>query len=123
MRISGLAFLLIIAVLIVTSCASGAKPAPAPGPVPATSPSPPPATATDASKLYAVNCAACHGPARKGTQMGPALTPERLASQTEAKIKETIEKGRPGTAMTSWKGTLSDQEIDALVRFIKSTAP
>jgi cytochrome c55X len=55
--------------------------------------------------------------------LGPPLTPESLTVLSDTEIKDTIANGRPGTAMPPWKVTLSSEEIDALVRFVKNTSP
>ena len=64
-------------------------------------------------------CGGCHGPNREGGT-GPALIPERLTEKDEFYFK-TIKEGRPGTVMPAWGG-LSDEEIWALVGFIKGPA-
>ena len=77
-----------------------------------------------AGELYGKSCAACHGANRQGISgFAPALTPESLAGRSDAEIRSAISDGRPGTAMPAFKGTLSPEEIDALLQLIKSTAP
>ncbi|MBI2980599.1 MAG: c-type cytochrome [Chloroflexi bacterium] len=81
-------------------------------------------TATDGSKIFANRCSSCHGVNRQGTSgLAPALTPESLAALNDTTIKDTILNGRSGTAMPVFKGTLSPEEIDALLQFIKYTLP
>ena len=76
--------------------------------------------AIDASKLYASNCAACHGANRQGIPgTFPALTATSLTGKSDADLTTTITKGKTGTAMTAFEGKLSAAEIDALVKFIK----
>jgi mono/diheme cytochrome c family protein len=55
--------------------------------------------------------------------LGPALTPDSLATLSDTEIKDTISNGRVDTVMPPWKDTLSSEEIDALVQFIKYTSP
>ncbi len=98
--------------LVLTSCGG-------PESAPTSTPS-----AIDAGALYETNCVACHGANRQGIpNLGPALTPDSLAALSDTEIKDTISNGRPNTAMPPWKDTLSSEEIDALVQFIKNTSP
>jgi mono/diheme cytochrome c family protein len=72
--------------------------------------------------FFLLSCAACHGQNREGL-VGPALTPERLI-ETDEFYFETIKNGRPGTAMPSWGAAgLTDDDINALVQWIKNVAP
>ncbi len=106
----------VLAGLLLLSC-GGPEPAPTPTPTPTPS-------AIAANELYVTNCAACHRANRQGVSgLGPALTPQSLAERSDPTIRETISEGRPGTNMPPWKGTLSAEEIDALIQFIKYTAP
>ncbi len=99
------------------------NPIPVPTPRPATPPSSTP-LAIDASKLYATNCAPCHGDNRHGIyDLGGTLIPESLAARSDTAIQQTISEGIPYTAMPAFKDTLSPEEIDALVQFIKYTSP
>lgn len=83
-----------------------------------------PEAAPDAAELYRANCAACHGPARQGIpQFAPALTPESLASLTDAEIRKAIAEGVADTAMLGFGDRLGGEEIDALVQFLKNTPP
>ena len=103
------------------------EPSPTPLPVPTPTPSPSPsplAPSINAGELYAGNCGVCHGANRQGVSgLGPALTPESLTALSYTEIRDTILNGRPNTAMPPSKGTLSQEEIDALVQFIKDTLP
>ncbi len=68
---------------------------------------------------FEANCAVCHGAGRTGG-IGPALLPERLTESDDIYF-ETISNGRPGTPMPSWSAQgVSDDQIRALVAFIKS---
>lgn len=115
---------LLIAGLFSISCAE-TKPPPTPAPTPPSISTPTPApTAIDAAKLFATNCAVCHGEKRQGVSgLGPALTPISLAKLSDAEIGDTILKGRPNTVMAGFRGRLSTKEIDALIQFIKSISP
>ena len=92
---------------------------PAPAPIP-----PPTASAIITGELYAGNCAACHGVKRQGVSgFSPALTPESLAALSYTEIRDAILNGRSNTSMPPFKGTLNQEEIDALVQFLKDTSP
>lgn len=72
--------------------------------------------------FFLASCAACHGQKREGL-VGPALTPSVL-TQPDDFYFDTISNGRPGTAMPAWSAQgLTDDEIHALVTFIKTVEP
>ena len=78
----------------------------------------------DAEALYTSTCVACHGPDREGLPgLGLPLTPESLASRSKSEIRDIINNGVPDTAMQSFEASLDADEIDALIDFIKNTAP
>jgi glucose/arabinose dehydrogenase/cytochrome c553 len=75
------------------------------------------------SLAYQDTCASCHGLNREGGAIGPALLPNRLTQPDEVYFT-IIKEGKPGTAMPGWAAAgLSDSEIQALVRYIKSPPP
>ncbi len=65
------------------------------------------------------DCGACHGLTRKGG-LGPPLLPESLSGKSDAMLLQTIQEGRPGTAMPPWKPFIDADEtvwlIDNLLR-------
>jgi aldose sugar dehydrogenase len=71
-----------------------------------------------AARLYAANCAACHGAQLQGTQ-GPALIPKdgqpAFAADELARI---IKEGRVEAGMPAWGDKLSADDIGSLVQFI-----
>ena len=76
-------------------------------------------------EFYQANCAVCHGADRAGvTGLGLPLLPSVLTESDEF-YHDTIKNGRAGTAMPSWEQTagLTDEDIDALVQFIKHVEP
>ena len=74
-------------------------------------------------EFYQANCAVCHGAGREGG-IGLPLLPSVL-TQPDEFYHDTIKNGRAGTAMPSWEQTagLTDEDIDALVQFIKHVEP
>lgn len=95
---------------------------------------------TDGKRLYAVNCANCHGDAAQGavkagfeisiiTERGgkqpPNLTdPVWDHGSTDAEIINLIKEGIPSNMMPPFKGSLSDVQIRNVVAYIRSlTSP
>lgn len=92
---------------------------PAPGPE-----VPRPDAVLDPVALYSANCAGCHG--ANGTH-GPAMAladPLYLSIADDSTLQTTIANGRLGTAMTAFSqkqgGTLTDEQVDAIVHGIRS---
>jgi mono/diheme cytochrome c family protein len=82
---------------------------------------------TTGTQLWALNCAECHGKMGQGIS-APALNSQQfLTSVTDAQMTNIIRGGIPGTAMPAWLtdygGPLTDQEIAALVTYIRSWEP
>jgi mono/diheme cytochrome c family protein len=81
---------------------------------------------TEAGKLYAKNCASCHGPHGHGDGMAagalaPRPTDFRQVRPSLGYAEEVLARGVPGTAMPPWP----DQRLDAakrrlLARFVRS---
>lgn len=89
------------------------------------------AFAGDAAKgkaIYEQKCLMCHGPQGKGD--GPAgammkphpadFTSPESKKKPEAELLKTIESGRPGTPMAGWKGTLSPDQIQDVLAYVRS---
>ncbi len=73
-------------------------------------------------ETYAINCAVCHGENGEG-EIGPAIgNPATLALATDAFLRYAIVNGRDGTDMPPFSDTLSDEEIDGVVAFLRSRA-
>lgn len=78
-------------------------------------------------QLYANYCVSCHGEnldgrGRVSTMLDPLprnFRPQFVVSY-EDRFKTSLREGVAGTAMPPWKDILSDQEIEALIDFIKS---
>jgi mono/diheme cytochrome c family protein len=88
------------------------------------------AHAADAKTNWANNCAQCHGTSGKGdTKMGKMLNamdltdPKKQASFTDAKATTAIKDGvkqNGKTTMKAFGGKLSDDEIKALVAYVRT---
>lgn len=76
----------------------------------------------DATRLFADNCAECHGADRFG-RLGPALLPENLGRLTGARAASVIADGRTATQMPGFAGKLGKDEIAALAAYIASPLP
>ena len=80
-------------------------------------------------KVFVTYCVNCHGRSGRGDgPIGKSLVPPaanltRLAKKSDKEILGTIRKGRPGTAMPSWKNDLSSQETLDVLAYIRTLAP
>ena len=70
-------------------------------------------------ELYAGHCAACHGDTGAGGVGVPLSLPSFLDSVDDDFLRKTIRLGRPGRVMPAFS-RLSDAQVDAIVRFIRS---
>jgi mono/diheme cytochrome c family protein len=86
----------------------------------------PPSQVVDFNLLYGQNCAGCHGPEGKGGAAIALANPVFLAIADDAVIRRTAANGVPRTPMPAFAqsagGMLTDKQIDALVRGIRSWA-
>jgi mono/diheme cytochrome c family protein len=86
--------------------------------------------AADAKANWDNNCAQCHGAAGKGdTKMGKMLNaadltdPKKQASFTDAQATTAIKDGvkqNGKTTMKAFSGKLTDDEIKALVAYVRA---
>jgi len=92
---------------------------------------PDPAFLAAGRRLYAANCASCHGAGGAGDgPRGLGLTPrptnlvEHMVAgkHTDEQTFLTISAGRPGTAMPAWGDKLSPDEIWQLAAYIRTFA-
>lgn len=90
---------------------------------------PVPAKDIDAESLYADYCSVCHGDKGDGeshAKQGMIPPPRNFASPmsavelTRPRIINAIRNGVPGSAMSSWKSRLKDDQIEALADLIRS---
>ncbi len=77
--------------------------------------------------LYKRNCTGCHGETGEGrTSLGPQInTPEWQSGITDDEIRGVILEGRrvAGTSMDSFREILSDDEITAVITYVRSLQP
>ncbi len=86
------------------------------------------ATLARGQQLFAQNCAVCHGATGHGDgPLAPQLHPRpadiagsMVSAHTDGDLYWYISHGIPGSAMPAWSGPLSDQEIWAVARYVRS---
>lgn len=80
-------------------------------------------------RVYAANCAACHGESGKAdTETAKVLKPPprdftdpvRMARLDDGRLYLAILRGKPGTSMGGWSGVLAPAEIVDLMRYIRT---
>ena len=70
--------------------------------------------------IFASNCAACHQPNGKGTDVFPALAGSKLVTAADPTAMITrIEHGKD--MMPSWRSKLSNAEIAAVATYVRSS--
>jgi mono/diheme cytochrome c family protein len=86
----------------------------------------PPSQVVDFNQLYGQNCAGCHGVEGSGGAAMALANPTFLAIADDTVIRHTAANGVPGTPMPAFAqsagGMLTNKQIDALVRGIRSWA-
>ena len=83
---------------------------------------------TAGKQLFAENCMLCHGekgtPPEMGKNLGVAdlASPKWQASRTDEQIRKVISDGseKPNTLMRAFKDELSAEEIDTLVKYVRT---
>jgi ABC-type amino acid transport substrate-binding protein len=73
-----------------------------------------------ARSTYLTQCSQCHGVDAKGT---PAAANLLTFKGSEDDFVRIVLTGRPGTAMTPWKGLISDDDIRTIARYVKQLSP
>jgi cbb3-type cytochrome c oxidase subunit III len=77
----------------------------------------------DAAAMFKQKCSMCHGADGKGYAAikTPDFTdPKWQEGITDGKIVETIKSGKKGTPMPPFSDKLKEEEIQALVKYIRS---
>jgi mono/diheme cytochrome c family protein len=127
-----LSAIFLIGIFLLIACsASQAEEASMPAPVPTefaglTNPLGPEAAAAGA-EVFQSNCELCHGPQGHGDGIaGQSLEPKpKDLADLQAIVGDDylfwrIQEGKPGTAMVSWDGILTDEQIWQTVSFIRT---
>ena len=86
------------------------------------------ATIAQGQQLFAQNCAICHGAAGKGDgPLGKNLNPRpadltgsHLTTHTDGDLYWWVSHGIAGTGMPAFSGALSDQDIWAIIRYLRT---
>lgn len=79
----------------------------------------------DFSKIWPKKCNKCHGPNGKGKVEGvPDLSGSKTKSKSDKELFKIISNGVKGETdddedMPAWKGKLSDEEINAAIKYVK----
>ncbi|AZZ91577.1 cytochrome-c oxidase, cbb3-type subunit III [Hahella sp. KA22] len=72
-------------------------------------------------RLFANNCAVCHGSTAHGATGFPNLTDnDWLYGGAPEKIKETITDGRNGSAMRAWKDEIGEEGVKQVANYVRS---
>jgi len=72
--------------------------------------------------VYEDSCAHCHGDQGQGVAALSLNNPLFLASASDGYLRYAIQKGRRGTSMPGFDGTLSNDQIDDIVSYIRTWA-
>ncbi len=81
------------------------------------------ANKVNGADIFREKCSMCHGIDGKGYAAikTPDFTdPKWQAAHPDKELKDAIEDGVKGTAMVSFKGKLSQQEMAAVLKYIRS---
>ncbi len=73
-------------------------------------------------RLVRNDCGSCHGLTLQGG-LGPPLLPATLADKPDVALRETILRGRNGTAMPPWARFLSESDAQWVVEQLKNGFP
>jgi cytochrome c55X len=73
-------------------------------------------------RLVRNDCGSCHG-LRLNGGLGPALMPAALAGKALEGLRETILRGRAGTAMPPWSSFLSEADANWIVEQLMKGFP
>lgn len=74
-------------------------------------------TVASPQALFEANCALCHGRTGEG-ETGPSLTQGKASVLSKEELIAKISRGRPFQGMPRFKGTLSEDQIDAIAAFV-----
>jgi mono/diheme cytochrome c family protein len=71
-------------------------------------------------ELYGSMCQACHGPDGKSPLAGMGFVGRKWKTRSAAESAKTIREGVPGTVMMPFRGKLTEPEIAALAKYVRS---
>lgn len=75
-------------------------------------------TAESGAAIFAANCQSCHGANGAGKPgMGPSFA--EASHDPDSELRETIVNGKDNGKMPSFKGKLTDTQIDAVLAHVK----
>lgn len=74
------------------------------------------------ARVFSKECASCHGKAGRDGRYTALANPELLATVSDGFLATAIERGRPGTPMPAFAGTLSPSAISDVTALIRSWA-
>ncbi len=80
---------------------------------------------SEGRRIYKEQCVACHGPHGRGdgyvlfTPPVADLTSAEVQRKSDAELFRSIHQGRPNTMMGSWRLALSDQELWAVIQYMR----
>ncbi len=73
--------------------------------------------------LYNAKCVECHGTVGQRMNAVHLFNPQLLRSADDGFLRHAIERGRPGTRMQAFATVLSAEQIDAILVYLRKTAP
>jgi cytochrome c oxidase cbb3-type subunit 3/ubiquinol-cytochrome c reductase cytochrome c subunit len=73
-------------------------------------------------EVYGRVCKACHGDAQTRGEAVHLANPKFLAQASDAFIRYAVDRGRPGTKMLAFSGTLTEAQIADVVTFVRAFA-
>ncbi len=76
--------------------------------------------ADQGATLYKAYCVGCHGLRGEGGVGPPLNASGHVPQMSDADLRRVIEEGRPDTPMPSWGRILTAEEIEALIRFLRT---
>ena len=76
----------------------------------------------DVAKVFEESCAACHGANLRGGQAKSLVDDAWKHGGDDASLARSIREGRPDAGMPAFGGALSDEDVRALVIFIREKA-
>lgn len=74
-------------------------------------------TTASPESLFIANCSFCHGQQGEGGR-GPSLVEGMTAGLTKDELIAKISRGRPFKGMPRFKGTLTEDRIDAIAAYV-----